>query len=325
MDPVNQKERLAHVQAARSSLKTEFTWICDNMENDLKHALGDRPNSEFVIDPEGRVVIKRSWSDPKQLREDLEKLVGKSETTTKVADLGFEVKPRPEQAARGVVPRLELTEGMTALKSELISSSEGEQYYVKLRAEANERLLKTGNGKLYLAFHVDPIYQVHWNNDSMQLEYEMQLPSGVKANQPSGKGPQVDVSADADPREFLIDITSGEPSRQPIEVTARFMICDDAETFCIPVTEVFQVYLVEDPELGWRSASRRRGNRLGAGNMAERMKQRDANGDGKISKDELPERMRERFDRMDTNKDGFIDESEMQAMSRRGRRRGRDR
>ncbi len=42
----------------------------------------------------------------------------------------------------------------------------------------------------------------------------------------------------------------------------------------------------------------------------------DKNGDKKLSKDELPERMQANFDRMDTNGDGFLDASEIAAMRR---------
>lgn len=48
--------------------------------------------------------------------------------------------------------------------------------------------------------------------------------------------------------------------------------------------------------------------------MLERIKEADANGDGKLSKDEAPERMKENFDRIDTNGDGFIDKAEAERM-----------
>lgn len=41
--------------------------------------------------------------------------------------------------------------------------------------------------------------------------------------------------------------------------------------------------------------------------------QLDKDGDGKLSREEAPERMRERFDQMDTNGDGFFDKEEQDA------------
>ncbi len=60
------------------------------------------------------------------------------------------------------------------------------------------------------------------------------------------------------------------------------------------------------------------GDRLNAGRMAKGMIGRfDKNGDGKLSKDEVPEFLKERFDVMDSNKDGQLDEAELeQALSR---------
>lgn len=45
-------------------------------------------------------------------------------------------------------------------------------------------------------------------------------------------------------------------------------------------------------------------------------KEIDANGDGKIAREEAPERMKERFERMDRNGDGFIDQEEQEAVNR---------
>ena len=56
-------------------LGSDIPWLCDSIANDLKHALGDRPNSEFVIDPQGRIVRRRAWSRPADLRKDLEELM----------------------------------------------------------------------------------------------------------------------------------------------------------------------------------------------------------------------------------------------------------
>ncbi len=94
----------------------DFHWICDSMDNDLKHALGDRPNSEFIIDPKGEIVVARQWSKPAQLREELEELVGKVDRPTTVADLNMRQLPPPSKAATGIVKRVELPGGMSPLK-----------------------------------------------------------------------------------------------------------------------------------------------------------------------------------------------------------------
>ncbi|MFM7866455.1 MAG: hypothetical protein ACKPHU_19785, partial [Planctomycetaceae bacterium] len=56
-------------------------------------------------------------------------------------------------------------------------------------------------------------------------------------------------------------------------------------------------------------------NQGGPGAMLERMLAMDANGDGKLSGDELPERMKPMLERSDANKDGFLDREELQSMA----------
>ena len=53
--------------------------------------------------------------------------------------------------------------------------------------------------------------------------------------------------------------------------------------------------------------------------MVERLKTLDKDGDGKISKEEAPERMAAMFDRIDANADGVIDQAEMKTMADRFR------
>lgn len=60
------------------------------------------------------------------------------------------------------------------------------------------------------------------------------------------------------------------------------------------------------------------GGRRGGGGLSAL----DKDGDGKISKDEAPDRMKDGFDSMDTNGDGFIDKAEQAALIKRFQSRG---
>lgn len=61
----------------------------------------------------------------------------------------------------------------------------------------------------------------------------------------------------------------------------------------------------------------------GRGDLLGRLMRRDADGDGKLTKDELPEWMRQdMFDKNDTNGDGALDKEEAKKMAERFRGRG---
>lgn len=70
-------------------------------------------------------------------------------------------------------------------------------------------------------------------------------------------------------------------------------------------------------------------NRNRGGDFLERIMKNDKNEDGKLTKEELPERMQPMFDRIDTNKDKEIDKEElikmMERFNSRGRSGGRER
>ena len=59
------------------------------------------------------------------------------------------------------------------------------------------------------------------------------------------------------------------------------------------------------------------GQQRTVGGFIARLREMDANQDGKISKDELPERMRSILTRVDTNNDDSIDEKELEALAKR--------
>lgn len=313
--PFTLAERLMHVAEAKRTLGTRFQWICDSMDNDLKHALGDRPNSEFVIDPRGEIVVAREWSRPAELRQDLERLVGAVERPTTVAELNMPKNPPPSKAATGIVKRLQLPGGMSPLKTVPVVASEPANetpYYAKLRAEL-------GGDQLYLGFFLDPLYKVHWNNKAPALKFAIDPPAGVTVTPDSGSGPKVEVDADADPREFLVKV-SGR-SESPLKVSVHYFACDDAETFCIPVTQVYEVSFQRDRDGGSRRSVR--GGRpamAGRSMMDNRMKEMmrrnpvlsalDRDGDGVLSAREVEHAPRLLL-RADRNRDGEISGDEL--------------
>ncbi len=141
----------------------------------------------------------------------------------------------------------------------------------------------------------------------------------------SGNGPKVEVDADADPREFLVTV-SGR-SDDPLKVTVNYFACDDAETFCVPVTQVYEVSFERDRDGGNRrtggggsGASRGPGGGMDASareNRFTEMMRRvpvlvalDSDRDGILSAQELEEAPRSLL-RADRNRDGEISGEEL--------------
>ncbi len=328
-----------HVAESKKTLGATVPWLCDTMGNDLKHALGDRPNSEFVLDPEGRIVSMRDWSNPATLRAELEELVGKVENPTRITDLDLKIETTPKPAASGIVPRIKLPGGLQPL---LVEPQEGKTpFYVKLRAEAEQSVFRGQAGKLYLGFHLDPLYHVHWNNLAKPVSFEVAAPDRVIVSPAKGEAEKPDVDADIDPREFLVEVEAASLDK-PLELTVRYFACNDEKGFCIPVTQKYVVHLNRDRDGG---QARRSGSRPGSpgrgsqssrsngqngpapngapggrGFSVERLFGMDRNNDGKIARDELPPQMQRNFERMDSNSDGFVTREEAKAVEERMRR-----
>ena len=246
--PFSLEERLMHVAEAKRRLGSNITWLADTMANDFHKVLGEFPNAEIILDPEGRVVVRRPWSRPLQLRAELAELVGNVEQPTRIEDLNLPQQPPAPTAQKGVVPRVPLPEGALPMVVEPVTQS-STPYYVKLRAEGTPELLATGHGKMYIGFHLDPLYKVHWNNEVDPLEYAITTTSGVTMTPAAGTGAHPDVPADADPREFIIDVAAAPGDKFDLQV--QYFACDDALTFCLPVRQNYQVELVRDTSHSW--------------------------------------------------------------------------
>ena len=247
--PVNLEERLMHVEEAKRVLGSSITWLADTMDNPWYEVMARTPNSELIVDPDGRVVVRRTWSDPDALRQDLERLVGAVDHPTAIADLDLPAQPRMPAVAKGIVPRVELPPNMQSIQVEPDLDATDIPFYVKIRAEADRNLLQNGAGTMYLGFHLDPLYDVHWNNEAGPVTFNFSVPDGVTMTPSSGVGPDVDAPADADPREFLLEVDA-RALEGPLDLDVFYFACDDALTFCIPVQQRYQISLERDIHFG---------------------------------------------------------------------------
>ena len=265
VQPLSLEERLLHVREAEKRLGATIPWLCDSMDNAAKHALGDAPNSEFIIDAKGRIAVRRVWSKPKELREDLERLVGPVEHPTSAEETGVRRFSRAVPRSKEIKP-LDVPRGMVPLVVQ--ASSSEDPFYVKLRAEAERSVTTEGKGKVYLGFRLDPLYPIHFNNLAGVFEFEIKAPRGWKITPGRGKGPKIEAETDAAPREFLVEVErSGGAKTAEWTVIVRYFGCHDDEGWCKPLTHEYRVALAADAD-GGRVIARGRpggpGNRLGA-------------------------------------------------------------
>jgi hypothetical protein len=329
--PITIEERLMHVAEAKRLLGTSVNWLADTMANVFHEAMGQTPNSELVIDPDGVIVAARAWSDPEELRRDMERLIGPVDHPTTIADLDLPTQPPAPTVAKGIVPRIEKPQGMLPIEIAAVLDSSDIPFYAKIRAEGDSGILANGSGTMYLGFHLDPLYHVHWNNEAGPVTYQLNAPPGVTVSPASGTGPDVSAPADSDPREFLVNVTA-ESIDQPLELDVFYFGCDDALTFCIPVTQSYEITLTRDESHDWSIQSDENGPILGGGpggvpgggrggagrgRGAPDMSSLDTDGDGRISLDEAPEQMKGFFGQIDSNGDGYVSADEMQGGARR--------
>ena len=249
VSPFSIEERLMHVAEAKRRLGTSVSWLADTMDNAYHEAVGRTPNSELVLDADGIVVARRAWSDPEALRADMERLVGAVAEPTAIADLDLPAQPPIPTVAKGIVPRVPLPEGALPMEIEPQHGTTDIPFYAKLRAEGTPELFETGAGTLYLGFHLDPLYRVHWNNETDPVEYWIDAPAGVSVEPAHGVGMDPEEPADADPREFLVQV-EGQPE-DTLGLRVQYFACDDALTFCIPVRQDYRVHLMRDENHDW--------------------------------------------------------------------------
>lgn len=251
VNPFSLKERLMHIRIAEKRLEAQIPWLCDNMQNEMAHQMGKAPNSEFIISPDGKVLRKRAWSNVRILRHDLEELLGPVRNPTIPDNQYYQFKPPARTAPAGLVTRLEALRHFRPLIVKPEQKPDELPYYAKLRVDADPQLLTAGkgDGQLYLGFFLDPIYHVHWNNRAAPIQVQIEAPPGMEIDPKQLRGPQPKHDTDVDPREFLVNLKATNLT-QPIKITVRYYACNDAEGWCVPLTQKYIVHMKRDPDGG---------------------------------------------------------------------------
>ena len=267
VSPINIQERLMHVTEAKRRLGSSITWLADTMDNQYHKASGESPNSELVVGPDGIILVARSWSDPEALRTDLAGMVGAVENPTQISDLNLPVQPPIATVAKGVVPRVVKPGRFLPMESEPVQETSRVPFYTKLRAEGTDELFKTGKGMMYVGFHLDPLYRVHWNDEAPPMQFEITTPDGVSITPNKVVGPDPEVESDADPREFILEVDAAEAGAT-VDLQVKYFACDDALTFCVPVTQDYKITLARDTSHGASIQTNEEGRIVSGGNRA---------------------------------------------------------
>ena len=281
VQPTSIQERFVQVDHAKELLKTSIPWLTDTMNGEMKQHFGMTPNSQLVFDRDGKIVHRASWGRGSSLRESLEELVGPSEKVTTVAELNLpqftSQRTNPNdmlverKTVEGIAAPLKVVAGGEEMQVESLQSLDFTESnrYAKLRPEADQQLLKTGNGQLYLGFRQDPILGAEWNNLATPPKYRI-TGDGVSVTPAMAEAEKLSVESDTEPREFLVDVKNWEAGK-PIKVEIQYFACNKKKGWCKPVTQEFTVWLEQDrtagmvagrshfPGGGGRGEGRRRG------------------------------------------------------------------
>lgn len=247
VQPITLTERARQIMDAKRLLRTRVDWLCDSTRNDAAKTLDREKNNLFIYTKGGVEEYAGNITDGKSFRIALGELAGRIKSPT-----------RPERFTPPDLAPVNMQEAQYVNRAKIDPTKETFQalqitsgrsrlpYYAKLRAEANEALLETGTGRMYLGFHLDPLYRVEWNNLGKPLRYAIKVPRGIALTPSINEAEKVSVGTDNEPREFLLNIRKWNP-KVPIPITVSYTVHSDRSKRTIEVTQRYLLKLERDP------------------------------------------------------------------------------
>jgi len=323
LQPFHIMERARQAQLAVQLLQTRIPWLLDTMDNEVAKTLLHEGNhaSIFIFSSDGRQRFAGAISDLSAFRKALENLAGAPDAANAPSRTpALKLKPINLKPAE-VVSRIEFNPVVDAfLPLEISPQASRSPYYVKLRAEASTTLLKSGAGKVYLGFHIDPLYNMEWDNSKDPLKYKVYTPEGVLA--PSvNRAPRITAEPmDSEPREFILEARNLDLSK-PISIKVEYNVSSPDRRSREKISQSYLVYLRSDPCAG--QAYRRQipyGDsstiRVSINDIHPDLMKYDANHDGRLERKEVPGTLNMKFPNIDTNGDGYLSDEEYETYLR---------
>ena len=316
LQPMNNEERIQQSKETARLLRTHIPWLCDTLENDVFRQLPqNEDNDVFIYSAEGSELFSGSLSTPGPIKGKLIELMGSSTLNIRAEQLSEpEIEPI-ELIPPACFDRTHFNpRSQKFFPLQLAPRDSRLPYYAKLRAEADEALLTTGTGKLYLGFNIDPLYHTQWNNRSAPLKYTL-IPMSGMLTPTTDSAINIEPLLDNEPREFLIKATNQDPSL-PILLRVQYSVYVTTLKSSIDVTQEYVIYLRKDPLAGtayrrqivYKDSVRLQAKVSTAAPHA--LLSNDLNKDGKISRNEVKGNLWSKFPDIDTNRDGYLNQEE---------------
>ncbi|WP_372808856.1 TlpA family protein disulfide reductase, partial [Pontiella sp.] len=201
----NMTERLLQLAEARKQLGTKVPWIADTLDDSMRIGLKAGSWSVYLISPEGEIIYAADRIDGPGLRRALGQAVGTVSPATAAGSLDLpRIKRPPQLVNTDSELGVKRPEGLNILS--IVPATPEDTYYVKLRAEADDALLRTGTGRLFLGFYPDPILDAHWNNLAPPMKYTLTPPEGASATPATATAQKGPGDSDTLPRQFWVEI-----------------------------------------------------------------------------------------------------------------------
>lgn len=318
LQPFNQLERARQVQKAAELLMTKIDWLYDSMDNQTARALApENTNNVFVFSSDGKELFAGNLSDPAALRVALKNAAGEPDTVTSSSRFHSPLITPLNPSKPRLLDRVHFNPDKEPFLPVQITPMDSQMpYYAKLRVEASKALLRTGDGKLYLGFNVDPLYQMQWNNEGEPLEYEIRAMSPGIVAPSKNTAPLIEAqTTDTEPREFVLSAHQLDLSK-PLILRVHYSVFSPSLNKSIDVQQRYLISLKADPcggeayrrQIAYKDEPRIK-NTVST-DMPFALRQYDSNGDGKLTRSEVSGNLWTKFPDIDTNRDGYLNREE---------------